>query len=72
MSFAGETKKELCKSILRLDKCCKFAVLYGILLFGNKFSVNEIKIVTEKDFIKETVYIRPSFFHHREWEKRRC
>ncbi|MBR4949576.1 MAG: DNA-binding protein WhiA [Clostridia bacterium] len=56
MSFAGETKKELCKSILRLDKCCKFAVLYGILLFGNKFSVNEIKIVTEKDFIKETVY----------------
>ncbi len=56
MSFASETKKELCKSILRLDKCCKFSVLYGIMLFGNKFSANEIKIITEKDFIKEAVY----------------
>lgn len=57
MSFAEETKKELCKSILQSNKCCKFSALYGILLFGNKFSANEIKIITEKEFIKETVYL---------------
>lgn len=56
MSFAEETKKELCKSILSSNRCCKFSALYGIMLFGNKFSVNEIKIITEKEVIKETVY----------------
>ncbi|MDR2665615.1 MAG: DNA-binding protein WhiA [Oscillospiraceae bacterium] len=46
MSFSREIKAELCRS----EPCCGFcaaAECYGILLYCNKFSAGEIKIVTE-------------------------
>lgn len=46
MSFSSETKNELCK-ILPTSKCCAAAQCYGIALYCNTFSQDEIKIVTE-------------------------
>ena len=45
MSFANNTKNELCR--LQLDrKCCEVAECYGMLLYGNTFTAREIRIVT--------------------------
>ncbi len=46
MSFASDTKYELCKLPI-IRKCCALAEAYGILLYCNTFSDREIKIVTE-------------------------
>lgn len=48
MSFAGDVKSELCRSALN-RKCCVQAECYGILLYCNTFSSNEIRIITESD-----------------------
>ena len=46
MSFASDTKTELCR--LPLAKpCCQRAELYGVLLFCNTFSATELRIITE-------------------------
>ncbi len=46
MSFASDTKTELCR--LSLAKpCCQRAELYGVLLFCNTFSATELRIITE-------------------------
>ena len=37
MSFAGETKGELCRTALN-RKCCTQAEAYGVLLYCNPFS----------------------------------
>lgn len=45
MSFSSEAKAELCQS--RLDrKCCAIAESYGVLLYCNTFSAQEIRIIT--------------------------
>ena len=50
MSFAAEVREELCRT-LPTRKCCRAAECYGILLYCNTFSKNEIRIITEnKDF----------------------
>ncbi len=50
MSFASETKQELCRAALH-RRCCAVAESYGVLLFCNTFSENLIRIVTEsRDF----------------------
>ena len=50
MSFASEVREELCRS-LPDKKCCRLAECYGILLYCNTFSKQEIRIVTEnRDF----------------------
>ena len=46
MSFASETKTELCRSGLS-KACCVRAELYGILLFCNSFTAGGVRILTE-------------------------
>ncbi len=46
MSFASETKAELCKQGLN-KPCCIRAELYGILLFCNSFTASGVRILTE-------------------------
>jgi len=45
MSFSYETKAELCKQTPD-NNCCAIAECYGMLLYGNTFSMREIRIVT--------------------------
>jgi len=46
MSYSYDTKVELCR-IMPESTCCAVAECYGMLLYGNTFSVREIRIVTE-------------------------
>ena len=48
MSFAGEVKNELCRTALS-RKCCAQAECYGILLYSNTYTAEEICIITESD-----------------------
>jgi len=48
MSFAGDVKAELCRTPLS-RKCCAQAECYGILLYCNTFTPDEIRIVTENE-----------------------
>ena len=45
MSYSYNTKAELCR-ILPESNCCAVAECYGMLLYGNTFSMREIRIVT--------------------------
>lgn len=54
MSFASETKAELCRSALG-KSCCIRAELYGVLLFCNTFTASELRILTEnRGFLQRT------------------
>ena len=54
MSFASETKTELCRAGLH-KACCVRAELYGILLFCNSFTSSGIRILTEhRGFMQRT------------------
>lgn len=46
MSFASETKNELCKMIVP-QRCCRKAECYGLLLFGRSFSPAAVTLTTE-------------------------
>ncbi len=46
MSFASDTKSELCRTSTS-KPCCVRAELYGILLFCNTFHAGELRILTE-------------------------
>ena len=46
MSFAADVKAELCRAKLG-KKCCTQAEACGVLLYCNRFSLREVKIVTE-------------------------
>ena len=46
MSFSGNVKAEICRSF-PAKKCCALAACFGILLFGNSFSYDGIRIITE-------------------------
>ena len=45
MSYSYNTKVELCR-LLPESNCCSVAECYGMLLYGNTFSIREIRIVT--------------------------
>ena len=45
MSFASETKQELCQSAPQ--QCCRKAECYGLLLFGRSFSLSGVILTTE-------------------------
>ena len=45
LSFSHNTKVELCK-VVQENNCCAIAECYGMLLYGNTFSMREIRIVT--------------------------
>lgn len=48
MSFSSDAKRELCEN--RVDKkCCAIAECYGVLLYCNTFSAQEIRIITATD-----------------------
>ena len=48
MSFASETKGELCRGELS-RRCCAQAEAYGVLLFCTRFSAGGARIVTESE-----------------------
>lgn len=52
MSFASEVREELCRTI-PTKKCCRVAECYGILLYCNTFSKDEIRIITENKHFAE-------------------
>ena len=45
MSFSSDTKAELCRVAIQ-KHCCALAEAYGILLYCNMFTADEIRIVT--------------------------
>ena len=50
MTFGGEVKNELCRLEVH-KKCCAQAEAYGVLLYCNTFSGDEVRIVTEQHAI---------------------
>ncbi|MBQ8216126.1 MAG: DNA-binding protein WhiA [Clostridia bacterium] len=48
MSFCQDTKNDLCALACK-SKCCKKALLYGMLLSGNVFLPEKIRLVTENE-----------------------
>ena len=45
MSFASDTKNELCR--IEPQRCCRKAECYGLLLFGHSFSAQSVSLTTE-------------------------
>ena len=63
MSFLSETKKEICRMPVE-RKCCALAEAFGVLLYGNSFSHNGIRIMTEsKDFAQRLPRLFQRAFH---------
>ena len=58
VSFSGNAKAEICRSIPN-RKCCALAQCFGILLFCNSFTEENIRIITES---KEFASILPALF----------
>ena len=58
VSFAAAAKAEICRNIPH-KHCCALAECFGILLFCNSFSPENIKIVTES---REFAYSLPKLF----------
>ena len=52
MSFCSKVKEELI-NISDIEPCCSLAEMYGLLLFGKKFSKSEIYINTENKAVAE-------------------
>lgn len=52
MSFCSNVKEELI-NISDIEPCCSLAEMYGLLLFGKKFSKSEIYINTENALVAE-------------------
>lgn len=59
MSFAADVKAELCRAKLG-KKCCTQAEACGVLLYCNRFSLREVKIVTESPAFAQRL---PGLFH---------
>ncbi len=63
MSFSGEAKRELCKT-LPPRRCCAQAQCYGILLYANRFDRGEARIITESaDFAESLPTLFKKAFH---------
>lgn len=52
MSFSSEAKAELCREPMQ-RRCCAIAEAYGILLYCNLFTVDEIRIVSSSAALAE-------------------
>ena len=57
-SFSAAAKAEICRELPQ-KHCCALAECFGVLLFANSFSAEEIRIVTES---REFAYILPKLF----------
>ena len=63
MSFASQVKAELCRAGIG-KKCCAVAESFGVLLFGNTFSPQLIRVVTESaDFAARLPKLFQRAFH---------
>jgi len=58
VSFSAAAKAEICRAVPQ-KKCCALAECFGILLFGNSFGADGIKIITES---REFAYMLPKLF----------
>ena len=58
VSFSASAKAEVCR-IFPNRQCCALAECFGILLFCNSFTTDNIKIITES---REFAYILPKLF----------
>lgn len=58
VSFSGNAKAEICRSIPN-KKCCALAQCFGILLFCNSFTEESVRIITES---KEFANVLPVLF----------
>lgn len=59
MSFSSEAKNELCRTAVH-RLCCARAEAYGVLLYCNVFTPNEIRIMTEHPLFAARL---PRLFH---------
>ena len=58
LSFSASAKAEVCRS-LPAKHCCCLAECFGVLLYGNQFSADGVKLITES---REFAYILPKLF----------
>lgn len=58
VSFSSAAKEEICRNLPQ-KQCCALAECFGILLYGNSFSAENIRIITES---REFAYILPKLF----------
>lgn len=58
VSFSGNAKAEVCR-ILPQKRCCALSQCFGVLLFCNNFTHNNIRIITES---KEFASLLPRLF----------
>lgn len=54
MSFAQDTKNDLCAIVCK-KSCCRKAMLYGILSSANTFRADRVRLITENERTSETV-----------------
>ena len=57
ISFSAGAKAEICRIVPH--QCCAVAEAFGVLLFCNSFTTDNIKIITE---CREFAYILPKLF----------
>ena len=58
MTFSSKAKAEICRGAVQ-KRCCALAESYGVLLFCNSFSADNIKIITES---REFAQLLPKLF----------
>lgn len=58
VSFSGSAKAEICRSLPQ-KRCCALAQCFGILLFCNSFTKDNIRIITES---REFAQLLPALF----------
>ena len=58
VSFSAAAKAEICRILPQKD-CCAVAQCFGVLLFGNSFGMDGIKIIKES---RDFAYILPKLF----------
>lgn len=58
VSFSGSAKTEICRSVPQ-KRCCAMAQCFGILLFCNSFTPDNIRIITES---REFAQMLPGLF----------
>lgn len=56
MSFTEEIKNELCRTQI-LSSCCASAECLGMLLYGNRFAVDKIKLVSASSEVRKRAQI---------------
>lgn len=54
MTFSAQVKTELCALPIERD-CCAAAEAYGLLLYGNRFDEEQIRLVTSYDALAERI-----------------